>query len=74
VILDSDSEINPVLIPKNSVKGAIKMDKKSKDKFMELDKEKWDLNEIKFRFKELRKLAKVEVEHVDVFETFMWTS
>jgi hypothetical protein len=73
-MLNSDCETNLILTDKNSFKGVVKMDKKNKDTFVELDKEEWNLSEIKFRFKELRKLAKVEVEHVDVFETFMWMS
>ncbi|MFX1520358.1 MAG: hypothetical protein ACFFCD_10605 [Promethearchaeota archaeon] len=50
------------------------MDKKNKDRFLEIDKDELNLSNIKFRFKELKKLAKVKVENVDVFETFMWMS
>ena len=49
------------------------MDNIPKSKFLKIYKEKMNLNKLKLRLREIRKLTQVEVEIADLWEIELWT-
>lgn len=49
------------------------MEKKKRSTFYNKNIEKLDLNKLKLRLREIRKLTQVEVEIADFWEIAMWT-